>query len=197
MALRSFSRRSRYLMITLWKTIVQPKLDYCSQLWSPSDQGSIAKLESIMRSFTSKISGYQDVDYWDRLSQLNLLSQERRRERYIILFLWKISQGLVDGYKVPFKFHPRRGRLIYISLTRNSAPTCVKKAVESSLKVKGARLFNSLPVSLRNMNGDNVDNFKFHLDIFLSQIPDQPTIPGRIRAAATNSLVDQIILLGH
>ena len=41
--MRTFRRRSRFLMLTLWKSIIQSKLDYCSQLWSPSDQKSIKK----------------------------------------------------------------------------------------------------------------------------------------------------------
>ena len=179
-------------MVTVWKSIIQPKLDYCSQLWSPSDQYNISKLESVMRGFTSKISGCQDLDYWDRLSELNLLSQERRRERYLIIFIWKISQGMVEGYNVPFTINPRRGRLVQVSPFNRSSPTCVKKAVESSLKVKGARIFNSIPAYIRSINSDNIDTFKSNLDSFLSTIPDQPTIPGRVRAAASNSLLDQI-----
>ena len=192
MMLRSFSKRSRYLMVTIWKSIIQPKLYYCSQMWSPSDQCNISKLESVMRGFTSKISGCQDLDYWDRLSELKLLSQERRRERYIIIFIWKISQGMVEGYNVPFTINPRRGRLVQVSPLNRSSPACVKKAFESSLKVKGARIFNSIPAYIRNINSDNIDTFKSNLDTFLSTIPDQPTIPGRVRAAASNSLLDQI-----
>ena len=51
MALRTFRGRSRFLMVTIWKTIIQPKLDYCSQLWSPGDQLYITKLENLMRTF--------------------------------------------------------------------------------------------------------------------------------------------------
>ena len=42
---RTFRRRSRTLMLTAWKSLIQSKLDYCSQLWSPSDQASISSLE--------------------------------------------------------------------------------------------------------------------------------------------------------
>ena len=35
-ALRSFRRRSRRVMLTIWKSLIQSKLDYCSQLWSPA-----------------------------------------------------------------------------------------------------------------------------------------------------------------
>ena len=57
-------------MLTLWKTLIQSKLDYCSQLWSPSDQASITKLEGVARAFTAKISGMEKLDYWDRLVKL-------------------------------------------------------------------------------------------------------------------------------
>ena len=42
--LGTFRRRSRFLMLTAWKSLIQSKLDYCSQRWSPSDQASISKL---------------------------------------------------------------------------------------------------------------------------------------------------------
>ena len=62
-AMRTFRRRSNLVMMTIWKSLVQSKLDYCSQLWSPSDQASISKLESVARNFTAKISGLETADY--------------------------------------------------------------------------------------------------------------------------------------
>ena len=76
-ALRTFRRRSKLVMMTIWKSLIQSKLDYCSQLWSPTDQAAISKLESIARHFTAQIAGVQDLDYWDRLKTLKLYSQER------------------------------------------------------------------------------------------------------------------------
>ncbi len=74
------------------------------------------------------------------------------------------------------------------------APSLVQRARGRSLQVRGVRLFNLLPASLRNENG-GFDLFKNHLDAFLSSVPDQPTMPGLARAAATNSLLDQLPLL--
>ena len=39
--LRTFKRRSKMVMLTIWKCIIQSKLDYTSHLWSPSDQSSM------------------------------------------------------------------------------------------------------------------------------------------------------------
>ena len=37
--LRTFKSRSPLLMVSLWKAMVQPILDYCSQLWCPIQPG--------------------------------------------------------------------------------------------------------------------------------------------------------------
>ena len=190
-ALRSFQRRSKHVMLTIWKTMVQPKLDYCSVLWSPSDQASIARLESVSRHFISQVAGMADLDYWDRLSALHIYSQERRRERYGIIFIWKIAQQLVQGYSMDFATNPRRGRLAVVHQVSGQAPPAVRRAREASLQVKGAQLFNLIPKDLRNMTG-TVLQFKAGLDTWLSNIPDQPTINARQRAAMTNSLLDQV-----
>ena len=45
------------------------------------------------------------------------------------------------------------------------------------------------------MDGVMVETFKSRLDAWLGTVPDQPTVPGRQRAAATNSLLDQVLQL--
>lgn len=192
-ALRTFRRRSRMVMLTIWKCLIQSKLDYTSQLWSPSDQTSISDLESVARHFTSKIDGMSGLDYWERLQSLHLYSQERRRERYRIIFLWKVAQGLVSGYKSTFVQSARRGRLMVVAPNCSKAPAAVRKAKETSLQVRGARLFNSTPRDLRDISTGSPDKFKAKLDEWLSTIPDEPTVPGRQRAAASNSLLDQVV----
>ena len=184
-------------MLTILRSLIQPRLDYCSQLWSPRDQGSINRLEAVQKQFLCKIwdPNLNKKNYWEKLSHLRVYSQERRRERYQICFLWKLSQGLVDGYSISWQWSDRRGRLAVPANMKRKAATKVKGAKEKSLRVHGAHLFNLLPKSLRNEDSKDFALFKNHLDIFLSRIPDQPTVPGLGRAAATNSLVDQIPLV--
>ena len=134
-------------------------------------------------------------EYWERLNKLKLYSQERRRERYAIIFIWKCAVGLVDGYKLDFINNARRGRLCVVRPVNKNAPTQVRRASESSLAVKGARAFNLLPKEVRDITlpvSKSVVPFKTKLDNFLSSIPDQPTVQGRRRPASSNSLLDQI-----
>ena len=88
----------------------------------------------------------------------------------------------------------RRGRYALPKPVARTAPTVVKNARERSLGVKGVTIFNLLPEKLRSMNSEHIDTFKNHLDVFLSSIPDQPTMTGLGRAAETNSLLHQLPL---
>ena len=49
-----------------------------------------------------------------------------------------------------------------------------------------------MPINLRNSEHGDIPMFKNHLDIFLGNIPDEPSVSGLVRAARTNSLLDQI-----
>ena len=108
------------------------------------------------------------LNYWDKLQELHLYSQERRRERYQVIFLWKISQGMVSGYDLQFTsgIAGRRGRSIIPNTVVRAAPAVVRQARERSLGVKGVNIFNLLPEHIRYMNTDHVEYFKNHLDVF-------------------------------
>ena len=111
--LRTFRRRGITTMKTIWNSLVQPQLDYCSQFWSPGDQEPINRVESVQRYFLSQVQGMEvtSLCYWDRLKALRVYSQERCRERYMAIFLWKVSQGMVRGYDMEFTgVDGRRGR---------------------------------------------------------------------------------------
>ena len=113
----------------------------------------------------------------------------------MVVFLWKTTQGLVKGYNVTTLESARRGRFIVPKTVVGSSPASVRHARETSLGVKGAQMFNLLPASIRNHNSTDVNSFKVKLDLFLSQIPDQPTISEQTRAAKTNSLLHQIPMM--
>ena len=195
--MRTFRGRSSYLLLTLFKSLVQPHLDYCCQLWSPDSQEQINKIEQVQKSLVSRISDSRlsHLSYWEKLRTLHLYSQERRRERYLIIFIWKISQELVEGYSIPFTERgSRTGRKAVPAVVPPAAKSAVRRARAATLAVKGVKLFNSMPAQLRDSEHGDVLMFKNHLDIYLQSIPDEPTVHGYGRAAPTNSLLDQVPL---
>ena len=108
-------------------------------------------------------------------------------------FIWKLSMGLVHGYHgIKFVHNVRRGWEAVPCNIRAGAPLAVRRAREASLANRGVALFNLMPQGLRDMATDHQDRFKSNLDAWLSEIPDQPTVPGLQRAAQTNSLLHQV-----
>ena len=84
---RVFETRETTPMITLYKSLVLPILEYCSQLWTPGRPANVLAIEAVQRTYTSKIEAIKHLNYWERLEALNLYSLERRRERYVIIYL--------------------------------------------------------------------------------------------------------------
>ena len=76
-----------------------------------------------------------------------------------IIFIWKVSQQLDKGFTLPFMMSPRRGRLVQVPPFVAALPAAVKRAKEASIRVKGAKLFNTIPQELRDMSGVKVDVF--------------------------------------
>ena len=193
--LRTFVTRERGAMVTLLKSLIIPRMEYCCSLWSPSNQHNISLLEDIQRSFTKRILGCSNLTYWDRLKSLNLLSLERRRERYTIIYLWKCLHGYSDdpGLVITSIDRAEGIRLALPKLPRTSAGWA-NKLKENSVLYRGVKIFNCLPSRQRklgpcqNQQHYTPDSFKAKLDKYLSNIPDEPTIPEQQRRAATNSV---------
>ena len=97
--LRTFISRSPVLMLTMWKQLAIPKLDYCSQLYCPIKIGQIQQLEVIQYSFLQKIKTPFSGNYWDLLSHFKLYSLQRRRERYRLIYIWKLLEHLVPNIR--------------------------------------------------------------------------------------------------
>ena len=87
-----------------------------------------------------------------------MYSHKNRREWFMIIFIWKISHGFIRGYVVTFTSSEPRGITIVPNKIVRSAPVPVRKARECFLGVKGAYLFNILPVTLKNFNSDSVES---------------------------------------
>ena len=48
------------------------------------------KMEQPIRAFTRKMNGMTGLNYHERLAKLKMLSMERRRERFILINMFKI-----------------------------------------------------------------------------------------------------------
>lgn len=197
--LRTFRNRTSLCMLTLWKSLVLPKIEYCSQLWCPYKKGNLQDLESLQWTFIRKVDVCRGLNYWQALHKLRLYSIERRFERYRIIHVWKILEGLVPNFSehpITTTFNKRTGRKCCIECVKSSALGTLRTA---SLPVHGARLFNSLPKHTRSLSSCSLEVFKSSLDKFLSSLPDEPLIPGytQFRRAESNSILNMVRVDGR
>ena len=199
--LRTIACRSTPFMKLVWKSLVQGHVDYASQLYQPLQSGNLTRIENLFKTFTKRIPEVQELNYWERLSKLQMNSQQRRFERYRIIYVWKILENQVPNPGVMISDPNNKGRLVKIPPLCPRSTARTRTLRESSLNVHGARLFNSLPQYLRDKTNCDILEFKEKLDSFLSKIPDQPKIGNLVPAccdqntgAPSNSLVDQIRL---
>ena len=103
-----------------------------------------------------------ELHHWDRLHLMQLSSTQRHHERYIILYVWQMMEGLVPSNGAVMEKWGNRGRMIVIPRTKGSL--AVRTLRDSSFTVRSGRLFNGLPRYLRDYSGDQ----------FLELNPDRP-----------------------
>ena len=66
MILRTFKTRERHCMLTLLKTLILSKIDFCSILWAPYKVYDMRRVEKVQANFTrwiEKPGSETDLDY--------------------------------------------------------------------------------------------------------------------------------------
>ena len=195
--LRTFRARDENTVMTLYKTLVLPHLEYCSIIWAPTATKDLVKLEQVQRRATRAISGLQKQNYWERLKKLHLFSVQRRFERYLIIYCFKCIHDIVPNPGIKFTINPRTGISCYIPLKNATDKKIVKNLKNHSFLYRAPTLYNKLPLSLKQIfNVRNpLESFKSELDKYLFRIPDQPSVNGLTRAANSNSICDQVLYI--
>ena len=184
--LRTFSKRDALTLRTLWISLIRPIIDYCSPLWSPgpTSYGQIDRLEGILRSFSKKVEGLQNLPYSARLKAMNLHSIQRRHERFKIIYIYKIKENLVPNLP-PHPNDPNQSfSLKFVSSHRNGIRCSLPDQVmhhnpaqiprNSSFALTASNLWNCLPPCISSISNKSVNQFKSRLDLFLDLFPDEP-----------------------
>ena len=113
----------------------------------------------------------------ERLVSLKLYSLQRRRERYCIIYVWKIVEGWFPYYSKPIvcSYSERRGRSCIISHVNFGR---LGSLAYNSFRWRAIRLFNAMPKYIRCISSCSVVSFNSKLDCYLKNIVDLPGRPG-------------------
>jgi hypothetical protein len=77
----------------IFTTIIRSFLAYGGPVWNPSDRGSIDKIERVQRRATKMTEGFKELDYQQRLVELNLPTLKYRRMRGDIIQMYKMIRS--------------------------------------------------------------------------------------------------------
>ena len=145
----------------------------------PVEISEIEKIEKLQRDFFRKLPDLKELNYWEALKRMKMLSLQRRMERYSIIYCWKILSGLTPNCgveEVADSSKTRQGRIV----PKNKSTAQTEKLRDQSFQFNAPLLFNTLPASIRNLNKCTVDVFKSALDTHLETIPvNQKGMVGR------------------
>ena len=92
---RSFSCKTKDVMLQIYKVFVRPHLEYGITAWSPWLKKDIDALEKVQHRATRRMSDVRG-SYTERLEQLELTTLEERRLRGDAIEVYKYLRGFLD-----------------------------------------------------------------------------------------------------
>ena len=65
--------------------------------------GADEAIEKLQRDYLNGIPAIRELNYWDLLKTLKMLSLQRRLEKYRIVYIWKMLEGISQNYVIEVK----------------------------------------------------------------------------------------------
>ena len=158
---RTFIFKDKTMMLSLYKSLIRPQLEYGNQVWAPYLIRHICALENVQRRMTKVIPGFKDLSYEDRLRGLNLPTLAYRRLRGDMIELYKIVTGKYDqeitSDMIKFSNLHTRGNMYKIEKNR------VRLKIRSnSFFIRTVNNWNSLPN--HTVDAPSIRSFERRLD---------------------------------
>ena len=123
------------------------------------------------------------------------MSLQRRREKIIIVHVWKVLNGFYPNrIGLKFKHHSRSNSIKAILNPLPKAKGKLLTKYEESFSINSSKLWNVLPPCLTLIT--NLNRFKRELDEFLYSVPDEPPLPGYFHRT-NNSLTEQCLAVSR
>ena len=121
------------------------------------------------------------MNYLERLASLNLMSLQLRRERYILIQMWKLlHKNTPNDVNVKFRERTRLGWQAVLPSWGNHSRAANLNEYENVFALVGPQLWNTLPVELNTIQTKNT--LKYKLTEFLTKFPDEPPMRNYARA---------------
>lgn len=187
MIYRTYEDKSKENITNLYKSLVRPHLDYCSQAWRPYLQQDIDNIEKVQKRATRMISNLSGKDYSTRLKETQLMSLETRRLRADLIEVYKIICEK-DDISPDIFFQIRNSRT-----TRGHNKTIFKQRYNLLLRrysfsQRTIDEWNNLPANA--VNAQTINQFKNKIDPLLRKRGGLTISQRRLPAPGTKTISD-------
>ena len=163
---RTFKYITKESFNILYKTYIQPHIEYCVQAWSPYYAKDIDLLEKVQHRATKLLPQLANLPYQQRIQRLKMYSLYCRRQRGDLIETFKILKRYLDVN------HSNFFTLSPIDFTRGHDYKLFKPRSKLLVRSKFFTnrvidLWNSLPYQV--INAQSIIEFKNNLDIFWAE----------------------------
>jgi len=164
---RSVASRLREAIPPLYSALTKVLLEYCIQLWSPQHKKYTDVLEWVQRRATKVIRGLEHLSFEERLRELGLFSQEKRRlwGNVISTFQYLMGPYRKDGENIFSRAYCDRSESNGFKLRKGRFRLAIRKKFFALRKVKH---WNRLPREV--VEASSLETFKARLDGALSNL---------------------------
>ena len=160
---------NKNLLNTVYKTIIQPHIDYAITLWGSSSISNVTKIQRFQNRSARLITGNFDLNTQSKnlLTELNLMNVTQRFEYFVCILMFKCLTNeapnhLIDNITFVSNLHNYG--------TRNPLNMIIPKArtehFQRSIIVKGPQLWNKLPIDIQR--SPSITVFKHALRSYLT-----------------------------
>ena len=88
------------------------------------------KIEKVLRDFSRMVPGIRELGYWERLKTRGMNSEQRRLEKYRIIYIWKIMEGFVPNCGLKWSnSEERRGRICEVPRGSKEIQKCWSQSI--------------------------------------------------------------------
>jgi ribonucleases P/MRP protein subunit RPP40 len=159
--LHTFQSRSSAVILSVYKSMIRPLLEYGSVAWNPYLIKHINQLESVQRMVTKRIAGYSSLRYEDRLTSLHLSTLSCRRQYLDLVEIYKVIHGYSFS-TIQYLFLNSNTRGHSFRLREDMFRLNMRKF---ALFTRAVRLWNSLPSNI--VAAKSFGSFKYKLRVHL------------------------------
>ena len=151
-------------LVQLYKSYIQPKIDYAITVWGYSSDTNICKIQRMQNRAARAIYGiydYVNVRGIDLLTDMNVMNVKQRRDYFMALLVFKSIYGLAPEYlcnEITMKIEVSQRLTRHVNENDVFVPDVNKEIAKSSFLYQGPTIWNQLPDYIKRCT--DVEKFK-------------------------------------